>query len=834
MVEFALVLPLLLIVAYGIVEAGHLLFVYSSAMTSSREAARYGAAAGDIGGYVFRYQDCDGIRAAAKSLGSFAGVQDGDITISYDHGPGSGTNFASCPLAPEDVVNLGDRIIVQVGATYRPWFLPFVNFPSFPITAVTRRTIIKNVQVEGTPPSPVTPTVSFVLSDQSQLEGAGAMTAVLQLSAATDKAVVVPYSIDGTAENGVDYNISPGQVVFNPGDTLAEIVIDVIDDDIDEDNEAVVLTIGTPQHAVKGSPDVHLATIIDDDDPPTISFTLAEQSQPEVTSGVAVLTLSAVSSRDITVHLDAAGTAQRGVDFDISSGIVILPAGTANFPIIIGVTDDIMDEDDETIILSMGEVINATRTSPEQHQYTIVDNDLPPLVFFTWENQVVDEGVGRVAVEVQLSEPSAKDISVPLSVSGTATKGSDFDYDFAIYNIPAGEFTQSITVWILADGNGEEGDETIVINMLSPTNATKSSPSTHTVSITDEEVIPEVYFSSSGQSADESSGTVIVIVAASSAPSQDISMPVSLGGSAVQGEDYTVNSGAVAIPAGGATGQIRITLIDDGIDENNETIILTMGTPVNATKGIPDVHTVSILDEDSEPEVYLISSGETVPEDVGTVAITARLSVISGKNVTVSFSSNGSAEMGAGKDYTISSSPLTIPAGSSSGDILVSVNDDAVFEINEQAVISLGSATNATIGLPASYTLTIQDNEPVCPTADSSPTFGSTSDGNKLVWTLQSPNPLVVINLTAVTVSWPSGTDANVTAITFGSPVYTGNANPPYLSVTTPVPLWNGAFTTQQMIFKFNKNPKSVSGDFYQLTATFQGCPPISGVVPSD
>ena len=39
MVEFALVLPLLLILIFGIIEAGRLLFLYSAVMSSSREAA---------------------------------------------------------------------------------------------------------------------------------------------------------------------------------------------------------------------------------------------------------------------------------------------------------------------------------------------------------------------------------------------------------------------------------------------------------------------------------------------------------------------------------------------------------------------------------------------------------------------------------------------------------------------------------------------------------------------------------------------------------------------------------------------------------------------------
>ena len=47
LVEFALVLPILLVLMMGLIEFGRLLFIYSAAATASREAVRYGSAAGE-------------------------------------------------------------------------------------------------------------------------------------------------------------------------------------------------------------------------------------------------------------------------------------------------------------------------------------------------------------------------------------------------------------------------------------------------------------------------------------------------------------------------------------------------------------------------------------------------------------------------------------------------------------------------------------------------------------------------------------------------------------------------------------------------------------------
>jgi len=62
LVEFALVLPLLLLLLVGVVELGRMLVIYSSVNAASREAARYGAAAGVGPNGVEYYLDETGMR----------------------------------------------------------------------------------------------------------------------------------------------------------------------------------------------------------------------------------------------------------------------------------------------------------------------------------------------------------------------------------------------------------------------------------------------------------------------------------------------------------------------------------------------------------------------------------------------------------------------------------------------------------------------------------------------------------------------------------------------------------------------------------------------------
>jgi hypothetical protein len=150
MVEFAIALPILLLMLYGIIEAGRLLFMYSTVVTASRQAVRYGSATGEgLGGYP-RYQDCEGIREAARKV-AFLGAFD-EIKLQYDTGPGTQTK-GYCESLPGDP-SLNDFILrgnrTRLIVTVRKEFSPLVRLVPFferPIVATSARTILYSVPI---------------------------------------------------------------------------------------------------------------------------------------------------------------------------------------------------------------------------------------------------------------------------------------------------------------------------------------------------------------------------------------------------------------------------------------------------------------------------------------------------------------------------------------------------------------------------------------------------------------------------------------------------------------------------------------------------------------
>lgn len=156
MVEFALALPVLLLVVYGLIETGRLIFIYASVVTAARNAVRYGSATGLNSSGTPYYQDCSGITAAADSVAFITTFS--AINITYDAGLGTDGNpitlSYSCPSSPlpQDKIQNGWRINVSVSAQYAP-IVPLVPFGPFTITSMSSRTLLNSVSIGITAPA---------------------------------------------------------------------------------------------------------------------------------------------------------------------------------------------------------------------------------------------------------------------------------------------------------------------------------------------------------------------------------------------------------------------------------------------------------------------------------------------------------------------------------------------------------------------------------------------------------------------------------------------------------------------------------------------------------
>ncbi len=154
LVEFALILPVLVLIIFGLIETGRLIFTYSSVVSASREATRYASATGTSPRGVPYYQDCRGIRDAAKRMAFINPLEDAQITIQYDNGPGTTLTPYCAPGNDVDISFIpqpGSRVLVSVEMNFLPLVPGLLPYPSFTIIAPNARTILVPVPV-GIPP----------------------------------------------------------------------------------------------------------------------------------------------------------------------------------------------------------------------------------------------------------------------------------------------------------------------------------------------------------------------------------------------------------------------------------------------------------------------------------------------------------------------------------------------------------------------------------------------------------------------------------------------------------------------------------------------------------
>jgi hypothetical protein len=466
----------------------------------------------------------------------------------------------------------------------------------------------------------------------------------------------------------------------------------------------------------------------------------------------AVVTLDKMIDQDITVPFTVTGTATLGVgnDYTLTGSPIVISAGSLTGFIVISIELDSLDEHDETVELTLGAPTNAElHVTDFLHTATILDNDPTPHIYFNPDTQFAPENIGSITTTLELDAISGLDISVEFSASGTATENVDYTISTYTVNIPAGSASADISIEIADDLPTGEMDETAILNFISAVNAI--SAGNYSLTITEIATEPTVAFSQAIQNVSEGAGKAIVRVDLSNAWGLDVEVGFSLSGTA-GGADYSIDtSSPLYFPVGSTSAEITVSVSEDLFDEDDETLVFALGSVSNATLDTPDVHTLTIIDNDEPPEVSFSPTAlEDDENNIGTTIVRAQLDKASEKAVTVPFTVSGSATQGAGNDFTMTASPLTIPAGSTSADISITVNGEATKEYDEDIVITMGSPTNATAAASPNneHSLTIRDDD-ACRFVVSEPSLA----GDTLTWQITN-NAKFMIMLTSLALDW--------------------------------------------------------------------------------
>ena len=472
------------------------------------------------------------------------------------------------------------------------------------------------------PPRPDAPTVSFEFPTSNADETTTGLRVRVFLDHEYDTPVSVSYLIEtgvGNAVKDVDYTIADptNRITFKPGDREHFIIFTMIDDGLEEAEEKIDLTLAEPDGLFIGK-ERHTVQI-SNDILPRARFTTGMSALPESDNVDIAITLDKASMRDVTVDVQIVASDTTASDADhtlMPTTTIMIPAGQLGANIPFPITLDALDEDDEIIALALGApsagVIVSDDVMVNRRLHTITDDDDAPSVGFLETTTTSAEGTDFGFI-VRLSAPSGKTITVPFTRSGSADNNEDAELTTpgTSLTFAPGVVEQSITFDSKPDGAYDEEDETVIVTLGTPTNATLGDAiRTHT--LVDQDPTPTFSFLAGttftvnegdpGGGPDPSILFGIEITGTSSRMmSVTVTLTAAASNGATLGDDYSTSPTTLtfSIPPNDASDlSFRININSDNSNENDESFTMDLGTPTNGARGAFPTRTVTINDDD--------------------------------------------------------------------------------------------------------------------------------------------------------------------------------------------------------------------------------------------
>ncbi len=532
-------------------------------------------------------------------------------------------------------------------------------------------------------------------------EAEGNASFTVTMTSASPWDVAVDYATeDGTARAGSDYSETRGTVTFAPGMTQQPIAVAIADDSFDEADETFRIVLSDASAAGLEQA-VGTATIIDDDDAPTLEVSGASVSE-HVGEAVVFVRLTSAREAEVRVHIATEdGTAAAGADYTASTSELVFAPGDTQESVRIAILEDDLIEGDEAFQVRLSGAQNAN-IAAEAATVTILDNDTRSDLAIA--DATVLEDAGTSEVRVRLSPARSTAVTVDWATAdGTATAATDYEADSGVVTFAPGATEQTINVTVLNDAV-DEASETFVVRLSNASGNAEIVRSTSGVTILDDDGAAALTISD--LTTQESAGAVRVHVTLSPASDEAVTVQYATSdGTATVGEDYTVQSGTLTIPAKDTEARIEVTILNDLTVEAAETFTVTLTSPAGAeiSRGAA---TVTINDDD----LPVLSIDDVVAnEDDAQAKFTVSLNVPSIRSVRVQYASlDGSAT--TGQDFHPASGALVIPPGQISGQVEVNVIEDALVEGDETFTLNLSNPTGAELG-EATGEGTIRDND---------------------------------------------------------------------------------------------------------------------------
>ena len=511
----------------------------------------------------------------------------------------------------------------------------------------------------------------------------------------------------------------------------------------------------------------------------TASFDMASYTENEGDSFDVTVTLSDSfeNTRTLPVVVTPNGEATEA-DYSVSPEELVFAPGETEKTFSVTLVDDTIDDDDETLTLSIDEPHIKSGGTNDTATVNITDNDDPEVaVQFGVSAYSVTEG-GTVPLTVTLDVDPERTVTVPLTVTDQhGASPADYSGVPAGVTFDSGEISKTITFSATQDDVDDDGESVKLTFGTPPPRVSAGTVNESTVNIRDDDD-PQVSVSFGATSYSVAEGSSVTLrVTLSADPARSVAIPITtMNEEGASNADYSGVPANVIFASGETEQTLTFSATQDDVDDDGESVKLAFGTPPpRVSAGTPGETTVTITDDDipSSVEVSFGSAAYTVTEG-GTVDVTVILDDDPEQTVTVPIGTIN--EGGAsGSDYSGVPGSVTFSAGDTRQTFTFAAADDNLDDSGERVKLSfVNLPPEATLGMTSEATVTIINKA-----AQNSLTVAfqsvaySVSEGNSVVVTVilsAVPGSEVTVPLTVTEQGGASSEDYSgvPASVTFG------------------------------------------------------------------
>ncbi len=569
------------------------------------------------------------------------------------------------------------------------------------------------------------PTVRLHLAPDTIGENGGTSTVTASLDRPSSEATTVTVTAaPESPATAADYTLSGSRLTIAAGQTTSTgtVTITAVDNDLPERDKEVTVSGTAANSQGITDPNAVTLTIEDDEAPPELSIGDASVTEGDTGSATMTFTVSLDRTTTGTVTVNwatADGTATAGTDYTAGTGSLTFDAGEISRTVRVTVTDDDVDEPDETFRVRLSEPSGAT-IEDGTGTGTIRDDDEAPTVTLVLDQNPVTEAGGESTVTASLDHPSSAATTVTVTAAPVLPAEAG-DYRLSenrVLTIAAGARASTGLVTITAvDNDVDAPDKTVTVSGTAANAQGVTAPGDVPLTIADDDEAPTVTLVLDPASVTEAGGESTVTASLDRASSEDTTVTVAAAPVLpAEAGDYRLSENRVLTIAAGArasTGLVTITAVDNDVDAPDKTVTVS-GTAANA-QGVtaPGDVPLTVEDDDEAPTVTLVLDPALITEAGGESTVTATLDRASSEDTTVTVTAAPVLPAEAG-DYRLSENRvLTIAAGAttSTGLVTITAVDNDVDAPDKTVTVSGTAANTQGVTAPGDVTLTVEDDD---------------------------------------------------------------------------------------------------------------------------